>query len=131
MLDSSLIVTHVVETHDPVVDDDLRIDPTHVLVQEEGHVVFVLTVKVFLCGHLVSFGFRKQHVLDDRNAEHLFSGFTIGDGQYRVLSHYQTSYSKLCYGHVDVLFLGHLGAVTEFGTSVGVEIGIVCQYFVV
>ena len=41
--------------------------------------IFVLTVKVFLVGHFMTFSFGKKQVLDEWNAQNLFAGFLVGD----------------------------------------------------
>ena len=56
----SLLHIHLVEAYHPVIDNDAGVNPLHVLVQEESHVVFVLTIQIFLLGHVVTFGLGEQ-----------------------------------------------------------------------
>ena len=122
MLDESKYIISniikIIESYDPVIDDYSCIDPGHVLVKEECHVVFVLAIEVFLAGHVVTFGFGEQQVLDERDAQDCFTALAVGNGQVRVLALNQSAYGELRDGHADVVAFFHLYIIVEYGISI-------------
>ena len=125
------IVTHVVETNDPVVDHDLGVDPVHAFVQEEHQAVFVLTVEVFLKRHFMAFRLGQGEQSDECHAEHFLACFTVGDTQARVLTGYQSAYGELRNGNADAVAFFHLDVITECGAAVSVVVRVVGQDFIV
>lgn len=67
----------------PVVDYDDSADPASAFVEEECHVVFILTVEIFLIGERGVFvAFDKQGVVNDRDAQHDLVFGLVGDGEH-------------------------------------------------
>ena len=80
----------------PVVDDDHCVEPASTLVEEEGHVVFVLTVEVFLIGEVgVSEAFDEEGVVVEGNTEDDFIFGLVADGEHRFVFHQQARYGEL------------------------------------
>lgn len=80
----------------PVVDDDHGVEPAATLIEEEGHVVFVLTVEVFLIGEVgVSEAFDEEGVVVEGNTEDGFVFGLVADGEHWFVFHQQARYGEL------------------------------------
>lgn len=112
----------------PVVDDDHGRYPAVAVVEEEGHVIFVLTVEIFLIVHLlVVESLDQKGVIAHRYLKHGLARGALGDGQGGVVRHEEAVDGELgqrCaeYGARES---GHLeigGFAAGRGLGVGVDV---------
>ena len=116
---------YIVEAHNPVVNDDLGVNPGVVLVEEEGHGEGVLAVQVLLQGHVVvGHGAAQLQVADERDGEDSVAVVTTGDGKTGIGIGHEASYGHFGDAHVQHSFF--TGAFYVCRASLLV-VGKVCQ----
>ena len=93
----------------PGVDEDGGSEPIATIVEEEDHVIVVLTVEVFLVGHRIVVGtLDEETVVDDRNVDDLLVVALVHDMQSHVVS-----FDEPVCG-----YLGHDGRYSGHGSAI-------------
>ena len=96
-----------ISDYTPVVDIDHRLDPFMTLVEEEGHGIFVLSVKILLVGHgcmavlAVVMSLHEKHIFDKGYGEYEMAVAAVyGQGCCLFVVAHEAPHGKL----------GHYGA---------------------
>lgn len=114
----------------PGVDVDVGVHPAVALVEEEHEVVFVLTVEIFLVGHLpVVLAFDHEGVVDKGDVDYALALFVV-DADAHILALDETADGVFGYAGRDRGDGGAAGGGVDAGGAGALVVGEIGQLFV-